>query len=115
MEAPGKKFTIEDYVGTPAWIAPEVKDDSAGQLKPFDRDGMLHIDSSSNGLVVLSIFTQNGEPPGLSKDVLDSEEVIDNAVDMLRSEDTIASPLRMQLRKAIRGLLAADPWSRPLP
>lgn len=115
METPGRKFTAEDYIGTPVWLAPEVRNEDGVGLKPFDPEIMLHIDSYSFGLVVLSIFTQNGQPPALSKDVLSSEDVIDNAVDMLRSEDTIKSSLRMQLTKAIRSLLAGDPWSRPLP
>ena len=115
METPGRELTIEDYMGTPAWLAPEVRNDDDALPKPFNSEVMLHIDSYSFGLVVLSIFTQNGEPPALSKDVLSNEEVIDSAIQMLRSEDTISSPLRMQLTRAIRGTLAADPWSRPLP
>jgi serine/threonine protein kinase len=116
MEMPGSKFTIEDYRGTHAWLAPEVKNKDEMQLASFKPDIMLHIDSYSFGLVLLSIFALHGEPPALDKEAIGGgEEIMENAIQMLRSGDTIPSALRMQLIRAVRGLLAGDPWKRPLP
>ncbi|KAF7175036.1 hypothetical protein CNMCM7691_005504 [Aspergillus felis] len=96
LEAPDAKFTLSDYRGTQAWLAPEVED---GDLGSF-------------GLVLLSIFTGNGEAPVLDKD---PENVPGQVSELLYSQEDIPSNIRGELRKAISKLLSEDPRKRPLP
>ena len=109
METSERILTIDDYRGTPTWLPPEVRDMSRwGVFKP---DVMFRFDSFSLGLLLLSIFTRRGEPVSF----VDGEDLIDVAIESLRSKDCISFGLRMQLTKTLRLLLAEDPWKRSLP
>ncbi|PKX95998.1 ankyrin repeat protein [Aspergillus novofumigatus IBT 16806] len=96
LEAPDAKFTLSDYRGTQAWLAPEVVNEDLGSF----------------GLVLLSIFTGNGEAPVLDED---PENIPDQVFELLYSQEDIPSNIRTELRKAIAKLLSEDPRKRPLP
>ncbi|KAF7586244.1 hypothetical protein BBP40_009195, partial [Aspergillus hancockii] len=112
LEAPDSRFTMSDYRGTPAWLAPEVANEDLARFCPFYPDLMFRFDAYSFGLTLLSIFTKNGEPPVLDEDPSNAAEEV---FEMLYSRDDIPSALRMELRKSIQKLLAEDPRKRPLP
>ncbi|KAK2785625.1 hypothetical protein FQN52_007164 [Onygenales sp. PD_12] len=112
MEIPGSELTADDYRGTPGWVAPEVGDSSRWRKATFKPELMLRFDSYSLGLLIMSIFVKMGEPVDLRSR---SESHLDVAIRLLREEKSISSELRMQLTKALRGLLAEDPWARSLP
>jgi serine/threonine protein kinase len=109
---PEGKFTLSDYRGTPAWLAPEVRDGDVGRFGGFDSEIMFRFDAYSFGLVLLSIFTCGGEAPVLDED---PENVPHQAFELLYSQEDIPSNIRMELRKAIAKLLSEDPLNRPLP
>ncbi|TPX22622.1 hypothetical protein DIZ76_014499 [Coccidioides immitis] len=112
MEIPGSEFTIDDYRGTPGWVAPEIQDPSQLPGAAFKPELMPRFDSYSLGLTILSIFVKRGELVDLD---VDDESRFDVVISLLREEESIPSGLRMQLRRALKGLLAEDPWSRVLP
>jgi hypothetical protein len=112
LEAPGGKFTLSDYRGTPAWLAPEVIKEDVSRFGGFSPDLMFRFDAYSFGLVLLSIFTSDGQPPALDEDF---DRVPEQISKMLNSQKEVTSDLRMQLRKALLNLLAEDPTKRPLP
>jgi serine/threonine protein kinase len=109
MENPIKELTIEDYAGTPAWLALEVRDWNGGNFQP---DIMLRFDSYSLGLILTSIFTKEGAPVNLH---MDGEDPADVALYYLREEESIGSEIRKALAGALRTFLATDPWKRALP
>jgi serine/threonine protein kinase len=111
LESPEGKFTLSDYRGTPAWLAPEVLNGSISRFGGFSPDIMFKFDAYSFGMVLLSIFTRGGQP-------LTLEENPDNAADQvskLLNREDIPSPMRIELRKAALKLLSEDPRNRPLP
>lgn len=112
MEVPGSEFTIDNYRGTPGWVAPEIQDVSRWNKKTFKPEVMLRFDSYSLGLTLLSLFIKQGEPVNLE---YDGESRVDVAIYLLREEEDMPSDLRMQLTRTFRGLLAEDSWARPLP
>ncbi|GFF84755.1 hypothetical protein IFM61392_06536 [Aspergillus lentulus] len=112
LEAPDAKFTLSDYRGTQAWLAPEVVDEDLERFGGFSSELMFRFDAYSFGLVLLSIFTGGGEPPVLDEDL---ENVPDQVFELLYSQEEIPSNIRMELRKAIAKLLSEDPRKRPLP
>ncbi|KAK2871723.1 hypothetical protein FQN49_002894 [Arthroderma sp. PD_2] len=112
MEIPGSELTSEDYRGTPGWIDPEISKFSKWTKGTFKPDIMFKYDSYSLGLVMLSIFTKQGEPVDLD---IDGESPIDVAMSLLKEEKSISFQFRMQITRALRTLLAEDPWSRAGP
>ncbi|PYI03195.1 hypothetical protein BO78DRAFT_399965 [Aspergillus sclerotiicarbonarius CBS 121057] len=112
MESQEDKLMIDDYRGTGTWLAPEVRDLSRWGDGAFKPEIMFRFDAYSLGLVILSIFITRGEPVDLN---MPGEEPIDVALYLLREDPAIPSPLRTQLGKALRQLLAEDPWKRSLP
>ncbi|PGH20329.1 serine/threonine protein kinase [Polytolypa hystricis UAMH7299] len=112
MEIPGSELTADDYRGTPGWIDPEIPNFSRWTEGAFKPDIMFRYDSYSLGLVILSIFIKQGEPVDLD---MEGESPIDVAIYLLREEQSIPFQFRMQITKALRGLLAEDPWLRSLP
>lgn len=104
------KLTIEDYRGTPGWIAPEILDRS--RWRTFEPEIMFRFDSYSLGLTIVSMFTNRGLPLDFDPEMND---IVDSSIDMLRGETEIPFALRTQLTKAARSFLAEDPWKRALP
>ncbi|OJJ51150.1 hypothetical protein ASPZODRAFT_55425 [Penicilliopsis zonata CBS 506.65] len=112
MDAPENKLTINDYRGTPAWIAPELSDYNEGKFGPFEPELMLRFDAYSFGLTLLSIFTRHGNPPELGKD---PSAVAKEAFELLKSQDGLPPLIRSTINSAIRRLLTEDPRARALP
>ena len=112
LESHADKLTIDDYRGTGTWLAPEVRDLSRWAGGAFKPEIMFRFDSYSLGLVILSVFVNRGDPVDLR---MPGEQPIDVALYLLTEDPTIPSPLRMQIGKALRQLLAEDPWQRSLP
>ncbi|GIK06318.1 hypothetical protein Aspvir_001965 [Aspergillus viridinutans] len=112
LEAPDAKFMLSDYRGTQAWLAPEVEDGDLGRFGGFSSELMFRFDAYSFGLVLLSIFTGNGEAPVLDED---PENVPDQVFELLYGQEDIPKNIRLELRKAISKLLSEDPRKRPLP
>lgn len=111
LESPEDKLTIDSYYGTEDWRAPEASDYARWQGDAFNPDVMFRFDSYSLGLLILSTFINRGEPVKLK---MSGEEPVEVALFMLREDATITGPLRMQIGKALRQLLATDPWKRSL-
>ncbi|RDH32310.1 ankyrin repeat-containing domain protein [Aspergillus welwitschiae] len=111
LESSEDKLTIDSYYGTEDWRAPEVSDLSRWEGAAFDPEVMFRFDSYSLGLLILSTFINRGEPVKLKSP---GEEPIEVALFMLREDPSITGPLRMQIGKALRQLLATDPWKRSL-
>lgn len=111
LESARNGLTIEDYRGTPDWLAPEIRDTRkwSGAFKP---EVMFRFDAYSLGLTILSVFVSQGEPVDLTKK---GEDPADVAIGQLREQSSLSSEMRMQLTKALRGLLDKDPWKRSLP
>ncbi|GFF99040.1 ankyrin repeat, PH and SEC7 domain containing protein secG [Aspergillus udagawae] len=112
LEAPDAKFMLSDYRGTQAWLAPEVEDGDLTRFRGFSSELMFRFDAYSFGLVLLSIFTGNGEAPVLDED---PENVPGQVFELLYSQEDIPTNIRGELRKAISNLLSEDPRKRPLP
>ncbi|GLB08374.1 hypothetical protein AtubIFM57258_004263 [Aspergillus tubingensis] len=111
LESPEDKLTIDSYYGTEDWRAPEASDYSRWQGDAFNPEVMFRFDSYSLGLLILSTFINRGEPVKVK---MPGEEPIEVALYLLREDATITGPLRMQIGKALRQLLATDPWKRSL-
>lgn len=112
LEAPEGKFTLSDYRGTPAWLAPEVVRGDVSRFGKFSPELMFQFDAYSFGLVLLSIFAGSGEPPALDQN---PNKVPEQISELLNSQKAIPLDVRIQLRKAVLSLLAEDPTKRPLP
>ncbi|KAJ5380590.1 uncharacterized protein N7496_003018 [Penicillium cataractarum] len=112
LEAPDGKFSLSDYRGTPAWLAPELISGDISKFGQFSPELMFQFDAYSFGLVLLSIFTGNGQIPSLDKT---PEKVPDQVSKFLNSQKDISSDMRMELRKGIMSLLAENPRDRKLP
>ncbi|KAJ5128779.1 hypothetical protein N7526_006945 [Penicillium atrosanguineum] len=112
LEAPEGNFTLSDYRGTPAWLAPEVVNGDVSRFGRFSPELMFRFDAYSFGLVLLSIFTGGGEPPALDGN---PDKVPGQISELLNNQKDITSDARMQLNKAVLSLLADDPTKRPLP
>ncbi|KAL1957500.1 hypothetical protein VTO42DRAFT_5963 [Malbranchea cinnamomea] len=112
IESARSGLTIEDYRGTLAWLAPEVRDIERWSGDAFRPEVMFRFDSYSLGLTILSVFVNQGQPVDLT---VEGEDPLDVAISMLRGDDSLPSPLRMQLTRALRSLLDIDPWKRSLP
>ncbi|KAJ5312131.1 hypothetical protein N7508_002961 [Penicillium antarcticum] len=112
LEAPEGKFTLDDYRGTPAWLAPEVLNGDVSRFGGFSSEFMFKFDAYSFGVVLLSIFTSNGDAPALSSDF---RKISDRTSQLLNGLKDIPSLINMQLRKAVLTLLTEDPRNRPLP
>jgi hypothetical protein len=112
LEAPEGRFTLDDYRGTPAWLAPEVLNGDVSRFGGFSSDLMFRFDAYSFGMVLLSIFTSGGDAPVLDKDF---ENIPNQISTLLNGQKDLPSIIRMQLRKAILSLSSEDPRKRPLP
>ncbi|KAL4789853.1 ankyrin repeat protein [Aspergillus venezuelensis] len=104
-------LTMDDYNGTPGWVAPEVESKDLSRFCSFTPDLMFHFDAYSYGMTVLSIFVNAGKPVTLG----DASAAAGSISEMLIMQDDIPSAMRMELRKALQKLLAEDPRNRPLP
>lgn len=111
IESARGTLSIEDYRGTPAWLAPEIHGRrwSASDFKP---EIMFRFDAYSLGLTILSTFVGQGEPVDLRKK---GEDEVDVAIHLLREDNSLSSQLKTQLTKALRAFLDKDPWKRSLP
>ncbi|KAJ5168573.1 uncharacterized protein N7482_004167 [Penicillium canariense] len=112
LEAPNQRFSLSDYRGTPAWLAPELVEWDISRFGGFSPELMFRFDAYSFGMVLLSIFTANGQVAALNRN---PGQVPDHISKLLSSQNEIPSTLRIELRKAILGLMAEDPRNRPLP
>ncbi|CAI7642534.1 unnamed protein product [Penicillium pancosmium] len=112
LEAPDAKFELSDYRGTPAWLAPEVIAEDISKFGKFSPDMMFRFDSYSLALVLLSVFTADGQPLTFNKGL---DGISDQVSKLLNDCKDMPSPIRMEARKAALKLLAEDPRSRPLP
>ena len=112
LEAPDGKFSLSDYRGTPAWLAPELISGDISKFGKFSPDLMFQFDAYSFGLVLLSIFVWNGQVPDLDKT---PAKVPDQVSKLLNSQKDIPSDIRMELRKGITNQLTEDPRDRKLP
>jgi serine/threonine protein kinase len=112
LEAPDGRFSLSDYRGTPAWLAPELISGDISKFGKFSPDLMFRFDAYSFGLVLLSIFTGNGQLPNLDKT---PEKVSDQVSKLLNGQQDIPSDMRMELRKGMLNHLAEDPRDRKLP
>ncbi|GKZ21580.1 hypothetical protein AbraIFM66951_005214 [Aspergillus brasiliensis] len=111
LESKEDKLGIDSYYGTEDWRAPEASDMSRWEGEAFNPEVMFRFDSYSLGLLILSTFINRGEPVKVREP---GEEPTEVALGMLREDPSITSPLRMQVSKALRQLLATDPWKRSL-
>jgi Protein kinase domain len=109
MENSVNPLTIDDYIGTNAWLAPELRDRTLADFKP---ELMLRFDAYSAGLVLLSVFCQDG---GLIELDIDGEDQVEVALRLLRKEEGIPTAIKRALSSSIRNLLDSNPWSRLLP
>lgn len=109
LENAAHPLTIDDYVGTKAWLAPELRDRSVADYKP---EMMLRFDSYSLGLVLMSIFTKDGGMVDLD---MDGEDPVDVALYYLREEEYIPRFLTTAISASLRKYLAKNPWARALP
>ncbi|KAJ5908339.1 hypothetical protein N7495_001021 [Penicillium taxi] len=107
LEKPEESFTLGDYRGTPAWIAPEVVRGGIDRFGGFSPDLMFRFDAYSFGLVLLSTFTSNGRPP--------TNRCSESIIEMFNRQKNMPSDVRIQLRKATLSLLTENPTKRPLP
>lgn len=112
LEAPDSKFELSDYRGTPAWLAPEVIAEDISKYGKFSPDMMFRFDSYSLALVLLSVFTADGQPLTFNKS---SDGVSDRVSKLLNDRKDIPFAIRMEVRKIVLKLMAEDPRSRPLP
>lgn len=112
LEAPDGKFSLSDYRGTPAWLAPELISGDISDFGGFSPDLMFKFDAYSFGLVLLSIFTGDGQVPKLDKT---PGKVPDQVSRLLNSQKDMNSDMRMELRKGILNHLSEDPRDRKLP
>lgn len=112
MEDPEGKFILSDYWGTPAWLAPEVRDRDLGRFRGFSPELIFRFNIYSFRLVLLSIFTGGGKAPILDKDL---ENVPNQVFKLLYSYQDIPSNIHIEVRKAIGKLLTGDPQKQPLP
>ncbi|KAJ5082438.1 hypothetical protein N7532_011481 [Penicillium argentinense] len=112
LEAPDGKFTLSDYRGTPAWLAPEVIDGDISRFGAFSPEMMFRFDAYSFGMVLLSIFTRDGLPLALDEN---HDGIADQVSTLLNGRKDISPSVRMEIRKAILRLLSEDPRERPLP
>ncbi|KAJ5549742.1 hypothetical protein N7535_002317 [Penicillium sp. DV-2018c] len=111
LESPEGQFTLSDYRGTPAWLAPEVLNGSISRFGVFSPDLMFKFDAYSFGVVLLSIFAYDGQPVALEED----PDNVPGQVSKLLTREDIPSPMRTELHKAALKLLSEDPRKRPLP
>jgi hypothetical protein len=109
LENAAHPLTVDDYVGTNAWIAPELRARTVTDFKP---EMMLRFDSYSLGLVLMSIFTKDGGMVDLD---MDGEDPVDVALYYLREEEYIPRFLTTAISASLRKYLAKDPWARALP
>jgi serine/threonine protein kinase len=112
LEAPEGRFTLDDYRGTPAWLAPEVLNGDVSRFGGFSPELMFRFDAYSFGMVLLSIFTKDGDAPVLDSDF---DKISDQISTSFNDRKDIPSSIRMQLRNAVLSLLSEDPRARPLP
>jgi serine/threonine protein kinase len=112
LEAPDGKFSLTDYCGTRAWLAPERKTEDVSKFGGFSPDLMFRFDAYSFGLMILSMFVANGQVLELENT---PEKVPDQVSKLLNCQKDINSDMRMELRKAILNHLSEDPRDRKLP
>ncbi|OGE52472.1 hypothetical protein PENARI_c010G05200 [Penicillium arizonense] len=112
LETPEGRFTLDDYRGTPAWLAPEVLNGDVSRFGGFSPELMFRFDAYSFGMVLLSIFTKDGDAPVLDSDF---DKISDQISTSFNDRKDIPSSIRMQLRNAVLSLLSEDPRARPLP
>ncbi|KAJ5747077.1 uncharacterized protein N7511_008773 [Penicillium nucicola] len=112
LETPEGRFTLDDYRGTPAWLAPEVLNGDVSNFGGFSTELMFKFDAYSFGAVLLSIFTSNGDAPALGGDL---DKIPDRISALLNNLKDVPSLIHIQLRKAVLALLKEDPRDRPLP
>ncbi|KAJ5951453.1 uncharacterized protein N7479_009866 [Penicillium vulpinum] len=111
LETPEGKFSLSDYRGTPAWLAPEVVNGDVSRFGGFSPELMFKFDSYSFGLVLVSIFT-GGEIPVLNTK---PDRVKDQISKWLNPKVIPSDTMRNELCKATLKLLSEDPRDRPLP
>ncbi|KAF7718280.1 Uncharacterized protein PECH_002882 [Penicillium ucsense] len=112
LEASDGRATAADYRGTDAWRAPELNNDTVGQFGHFSPELLFKFDAYSFGLVLLSLFTSQGQALHFGKS---HQDVSGKVSALLRDQQDITSDTRLELGKSIRNLLAEDPRERRLP
>lgn len=110
LETPHSKFSLDDYRGTPVWLAPEVTSGDVSMFGGFSTDLMFKFDAYSLGAVLFSLFIENGGEVALGKS---HEKRLEKVTGSLNSATEIPSTLRIQLKKAVLSLLSEDPRNRP--
>ncbi|CAI7627275.1 unnamed protein product [Penicillium discolor] len=110
LETSEGRFTLGDYRGTPAWLAPEVVNGDVSRFGGFSPELMFKFDAYSFGMVLVSIFT------GGQILILDTKpDRVTDQISKLFNQEEIPSLMRIELRKAALKLLSEDPRDRPLP
>lgn len=110
LETSEGRFTLGDYRGTPAWLAPEVVNGDVSRFGGFSPELMFKFDAYSFGMVLVSIFT------GGQILILDTKpDRVTDQISKLFNQEEIPSLMRIELRKAALKLLSEDPRDRPPP
>ncbi|KAF4770342.1 hypothetical protein HAV15_012800 [Penicillium sp. str.  len=110
LETSEGRFTLSDYRGTPAWLAPEVVNGDVSRFGDFSPELMFKFDAYSFGMVLVSIFTAGQIL------ILDTKpDRVTDQISKLFNQEDIPSLMRIELRKAALKLLSEDPRDRPLP
>ena len=95
-------MTYSCYTGTQGWRPPEVQSNESQWREVVPRQLFFKCDCYSYGLLVASVFLQNGQRPCIPQSMKD-----------WRDETSIAEPLATLLYNQVSPLLSPDPSSRP--
>ena len=95
-------MTYSSYTGTKGWKPPEVYEESARSIEVLPQQLFFKCDCYVYGLLVFSVFLQNGQGP-----------FVHNSSEDWKDDMSIAQPLAAVLRSRVSRLLSHEPMSRP--
>ena len=95
-------MTYSSYTGTRGWKPPEVYEDETRLSEVLPQQLFFKCDCYVYGLLVFSVFLQNGRRPFVPEGTGDWKD-----------DTSIAQPLATVLRTRVSRLLAHEPTSRP--
>ena len=95
-------MTYYNYTGTQGWKPPEVYEDGTRWSEVMPQQLFVKCDCYVYGLLVFSVFLQNGQRP-----------FVPDSTEEWNSDSAIAQPLATVLRLRVLRLLSHKPESRP--
>lgn len=108
MENTVNPLTVDDYVGTKAWLAPELANQTVSNFKP---EMMLRFDAYSLGLVLVSILLCNGNSVNIPAEGHGS---VDTIIQDIRQR-SLPTAIKNAFCSSVKQLLDPNPWTRALP